>query len=205
MAYALRLKPNDVTAVSAVLSATGIAVLAFSDITTLTGIVVAIWLALGYAFDSADGQLARLTKSGGPSGEWLDHVVDMAKTVLLPGAIVFSLVTHANPVNAGLIGLTVGFATVSVVAFFAWLLVDLLQRIHPAPVPPSAKSDGSAPLIRSLLRLPSDYGIMCWLFVLWGLPVFWWAYGLLFAANLLILLLALPVWFKQAKAAGAGA
>lgn len=207
-AYALNLTPNAVTGISALLSAIGILVLALAPISIWTGMVVAAALALGYAFDSADGQLARLTNTGGPAGEWLDHVVDMGKTVLVPGAIVYSLVIHTDPVNARLVALAIGFAAVSVVAFFAWLLVDLLRRADPAPVPTEARAVGHAPLIRSILRLPSDYGVLCWIFVLWGVPplggvaLFWWAYGLLFAANFVILLVALPVWYRQAKAVG---
>jgi hypothetical protein len=46
--------------------------------------------------------------------------------------------------------------------------------------------------MRSLLRLPSDYGLLCWVLVLWGTTLFWWVYGLLFLANLAILVAALP-------------
>lgn len=200
VAYAMKMSPNQVTAVSAALSAIGILVLALAPISVVTGVVVALALALGYAFDAADGQLARLTGTGSPAGEWLDHVVDMAKTVLLPSAIVFSLITHTSPINSAWVAITLAFATVSVVSFFAWLLVDLLRRVSPTSSP-EPRPTGDAPLLRSLLRSPNDYGIQCWVFVLWGFSLFWWAYGLLFLANLVILLAALPVWFRQAKAA----
>lgn len=199
-AYVLRLTPNGVTAISATLSAIGIAVVAFGPISVVTGVIAALLFALGYAFDSADGQLARLTKTGGPAGEWLDHVVDMAKTVLFHGAILFSLILHTGAVAPGVAALVIGFTTVNVVAFFAWLLVDLLRRSTLEPSAPPDRPSNNAPLLRSLLRLPSDYGVLCWLLVLWGTGLFWWLYGLLFLANLLILLAALPVWFRQAKA-----
>lgn len=198
-AFVAGLTPNGVTAISAALSVIGVVVLASGPITSLTGIIAAFAFAIGYAFDSADGQLARLKKTGGPAGEWLDHVVDMAKTVLFPGAIVLSLVLHTAPVSASKVALTIGYATVSVVAFFAWLLVDLLRRATPATQPVDPIPAGHAPLLRSILRLPSDYGVLCWVLILWGTSLFWWAYGLLFLANLLILLAALPVWFRQAK------
>ncbi len=198
-AYALGLTPNGVTAISAVLSVLGVAVLAFAPIAVYTGVAAAILFAVAYAFDSADGQLARLTGRGGPAGEWLDHTVDMGKTVLFHGAILFSLILHTTAVSPGLAALVIGFMAVNVVAFFAWLLVDLLRRINPDPASREASPTGHAPLLRSILRLPSDYGVLCWVLVLWGTPLFWWIYGLLFVANLVILLAALPVWFRQAK------
>lgn len=199
-AYVMGLTPNGVTAISAVLSAFGILVLAFAPISVFTGIGAAVLFALAYAFDSADGQLARLTKTGGPAGEWLDHTVDMAKTVLFHGAILFSLILHTSSVAPGLAALVLGFMAVNVVAFFAWLLVDLLRRVTPEPAADAPRPSDHAPLLRSILRLPSDYGVLCWVLVFWGTPMFWWFYGLLFVANLVILLAALPVWFRQAKA-----
>jgi phosphatidylglycerophosphate synthase len=202
-AYSLGLTPNGVTAISAGLSVVGIALIAFGPISPLIGFLAALSYALGYAFDSADGQLARLTGTGSPAGEWLDHVVDMGKTVLFHGAIILSLVIHTQPVSVGYVALAIGYATVTTVAFFAWLLVDLLRRASPAVVA-AAKPEGPAPLLRSLLRLPSDYGLLCWVLVLWGVTIagfslFWWVYGVLFLANLLILVAALPVWYRQAR------
>ncbi|MGV1036251.1 MAG: CDP-alcohol phosphatidyltransferase family protein [Candidatus Nanopelagicales bacterium] len=200
LAYVAGLTPNAVTAISAGLSAVAILVMAFAPIATVTGFIAATLFALGYIFDSADGQLARLTASGSPAGEWLDHVVDMGKTVLFHGSIIFSLVYHQTNVSPGRVALVLGFMTVNVVAFFAWLLVDLLRRAEPNPPVEPSRTSGKAPLLRSILRLPGDYGVLCWVLILWGSVLFWWAYGLLFAANLVILLAALPVWFRQARA-----
>ena len=52
--------------------------------------------------------------------------------------------------------------------------------------------------MRSLLRLPSDYGLLLWIFVLWGTP-FYGATAHCWS-NLAILALALPVWYRQAAA-----
>jgi hypothetical protein len=181
----------------------GVVVLAFAPISIVTGFASAILFAIAYAFDSADGQLARLTRTGGPAGEWLDHTVDMGKTVLFHGAILFSLILHLPAVAPGQAALVIGFMAVNVVAFFGWLLVDLLKRTNPQSCTHASAPNTNAPLLRSLLRLPSDYGLLCWLLILWGTPLFWWAYGLVFLANLVILCAALPVWFRQAKAIGA--
>ncbi len=163
--------------------------------TIALGVGVSVLLAMGYALDSADGQLARLRGGGRPVGEWLDHTVDMAKTVLLHGAVLIGWLRFEG-IGWQQALLPVGFAAVSVVAFFGWLLVDLLRRSTPGA--PSGDKPQGAPLARSLLRLPSDYGLLLWIFVLWGTPLFGWVYGALLAANAAILALALPVWFRQA-------
>src|SRR4051794_1561474 len=73
-AYRAGLTPNQVTLVSAAFSYGAVAALAAAA--PSWGLAAAVYaaLALGFAFDSADGQLARLLGAGGPAGEWLDHV-----------------------------------------------------------------------------------------------------------------------------------
>ena len=78
-AFKLGLTPNQVTAISAVFTFAGIGVLATGTPSWWLGLLVAGLLVLGYALDSADGQLARLRGGGSPAGEWLDHVVDATK------------------------------------------------------------------------------------------------------------------------------
>ncbi len=54
----------------------------------------ALMLLIGYAFDSADGQLSRLTGRSSPAGEWLDHMVDATKVVSMPLALGLGLYLH---------------------------------------------------------------------------------------------------------------
>lgn len=196
-AFATGMTPNQITAISAMFSLAGIVLLVALPPSLLLGVGVSVLLAIGYALDSADGQLARLRGGGRPSGEWLDHTVDMAKTVLVHAAVLLAWLRYDTiPWQQAAIPLV--FATVSVVAFFAWLLVDLLRRA--APGTPAGDKPQGAPLVRSLLRLPSDYGLLLWLFVLWGTWLFLPVYALVMLANAAILALALPVWFRQASA-----
>ena len=74
--YAAGWTPNMVTAMSAVLSVSGMVLLLVLPTAVWTGVPVAALLAAGYLFDSADGQLARLKRTSSKSGEWIDHVVD---------------------------------------------------------------------------------------------------------------------------------
>lgn len=207
-AYRLGMSPNQVTAVSALFTYAGIAVVALVRPMPATSVAAAILLLVGYALDSADGQLARLTKSGRPSGEWLDHVIDMGKVCLLHGSIAVSWARWGVPGRGWdegwAVGIPVLFLTVSVVAFFGWLLSDLLVRIsraRGASVAPalSTAAPAAAPALRSILRLPSDYGLLALTFLVYSTWVFPVAYTLLLVANSAILAAALPTWFRQVR------
>lgn len=202
VAYRAGLTPNQVTAASAAFTYLAIACLALIPPSAGLGLAVAGLLLVGYALDSADGQLARLTHSGRPSGEWLDHVVDMGKICLLNGAVAVSWFRWGVPgwqPGPWQVALPVLSLTVAVVSFFGWLLADLLVRASGRPVPPRAGQAG-APVSRSLLRLPSDYGLFALCFAWFATSWFMPTYGLLLAVNALILVAALPTWFQQVRA-----
>ncbi len=210
-AYRVGLVPNQVTAISALASYCGIAVVALVEPSTMMALLVALLLLVGYALDSADGQLARLTRTGRPSGEWLDHVIDMGKICLLHGVVAISWFRWGVPgmdVGAWAIAIPVLFLTVSVVGFFGWLLSDLLVRISQArtavvsaePATAVLAPPQPAPALRSVLRLPGDYGLLALSFAWFASSFFAVSYTILLAANSLILAIALPVWFGQVRA-----
>src|SRR5215213_8858275 len=91
LAHKVGLSPNDVTAVSAVCTFTGIVFLALLPPSWSTALLVATLLVLGYALDAADGQLARLRGGGTLAGEWLDHVIDSFKIATLHLAMLVSV------------------------------------------------------------------------------------------------------------------
>lgn len=205
-AYRLGAVPNQVTAVSALFTYSAIALIALVRPSVWLSIVVAALLLIGYALDSADGQLARLTRSGRPSGEWLDHAIDMGKICLLHAAVAFSWLRWgaAGIHSDWVVAIPLLFLAVAVVAFFSWLLSELLVRVAEAraqvPPPSAPASEEPAPVLRSLLRLPGDYGLLALLFALFATPVFLPAYTLLLVANGLILAAALPVYFQRVRA-----
>ena len=87
IAFRLGLSPNQVTILSGLTSLAGIAVLAIAPATVPVGFLVAFLLALAYALDSADGQVARMQGGGSRTGEWLDHVIDCLKISALHMAV----------------------------------------------------------------------------------------------------------------------
>jgi phosphatidylglycerophosphate synthase len=200
-AFQAGLTPNQVTFISAGFSALALALTALADPSPLTGAGVTLALLAGYAFDSADGQLARLRGGGSPAGEWLDHIVDAVKTSALHLCVLICWYRFYSDRGAALL-VPVGFTLVGAVFFFAQILTDQLRRAHPQQAPAAADSSLAA-VVRSLIVLPTDYGLLCLIFVTLGWPVvFRVAYGLLFAGTSLFVLAALPTWYREAATFG---
>ncbi len=182
-AYQVNLTPNQVTYLSAALTAAGLIVLSLAPATWLTGILVTCCLALGYAFDSADGQLARLRGGGSFAGEWLDHMIDSVKVAAIHVAVLISLYRNFDLPHGWLL-VPLGFTVVSSVHFFGMILVDLMVRIHRATVGAPAPPRAPAEMLKTLLKLPTDYGILCLTFLLLGAhQVFFGTYTVLAVAT----------------------
>lgn len=194
VAHRLGMSPNAVTAVSAILSLTAIVLLVVAPRSPLLGVVVAALLVLGYAWDSSDGQVARLRGGGTLAGEWLDHFVDAVKIVMLHAAVLVASY-RADDLPVVWLLVPIGFGIVAEVTFFAMILNDLLKAKRDTP---SAVARGGSSPLRSLLLLPTDYGVLCLSFLFWG-----WAqgfaavYSVLAAANAVFLVLAARRWFRE--------
>ena len=196
LAFHAGLTPNAVTAVSAVSTGTGIALLALVPPSPLMGLGVAVCLVLGYALDAADGQLARLRGGGSPAGEWLDHMVDAAKSSSLHLAVLVGLY-RSTDVDPVVLLVPLGYCVVDAVTYFGTMLNEALRAQHGVPTraQPTAQRVGIG---RSLLTLPTDYGLLACTFVLFGwtgafVPV----YTVLFLAAAGFLALASVKWFRE--------
>lgn len=199
-AWALRrgLTPNAVTGISALFSAAGIVVLATVPPSWWSGVVVTAALVLGYAFDSADGQVARATRTGGPAGEWLDHMVDATKISALPLALLVGLYRFDAVEDVWLLVPLLN-AVVGAVLFFGMILTEQMRTAHGTRS--VAAQGGRAPWLRSVLVLPTDYGVLCLSFLLLGAPrIFLVVYGLLTLATAGFLVLAARRWFGELRA-----
>lgn len=186
-AYQVGLSPNTVTVISAALTFSGIALLAAARPSWIVGAVVATLLLVGFALDSADGQLARLQGGGSLSGEWLDHVVDAGKVASIHLAVLLSL-HRGGELDEAWLMVPLGFAVVGCVAYFANQLHDQLVRSAGG----GAGRTSDRPAAASLLLLPSDYGVLCMTFFLLGsAQAFIIVYGAIFvfrAVHLAVLL-----------------
>jgi phosphatidylglycerophosphate synthase len=199
LAFHAGLTPNAVTAVSAAFTTTGVALLALAAPSVPTGLTVATCLVLGYALDAADGQLARLRGGGSAAGEWLDHMVDAAKIASLHLALLIGLYRFEPLGRTAWLLVPLGFSVVAVVLFFATLLNEALRAQHGAVT--RALPSGPRPgVLRSLLAAPTDYGVLCLVFLLLGAPgLFAAVYTALFAATAIYLLLATGKWYQEMR------
>ena len=200
LAYGAGLTPNQVTALSALATFAGIGLLAAAPPSVVTGVTVCVLLVLGYALDSADGQLARLRGGGSLQGEWLDHTVDSLKVVAVHLAVLVTWYVHLD-LPAGWLAVPLVFATASSVHFFGMVLVDLLGRVTraEAALPAPAKVAPAASL--SLLKLPTDYGVLCLAMVLLGSQaLFVGVYTVLAVATVGYTLLVMVKWRRDVVA-----
>ncbi|WP_431278367.1 CDP-alcohol phosphatidyltransferase family protein [Leifsonia poae] len=198
-AYRAGLTPNAVTGISAIFTFVAIALLIILPPSWGLGISVALLLLIGYAFDSADGQVSRLQGTSSPAGEWLDHMVDATKVSTMPLALAVGFYRF-DVVPTPWLLVPIGFAIVSAVLFFGMILTEQLRRRTAGAVPLAAEQPGRPSWMRALAVLPMDYGVLCLSFVLLGaVPVFVVVYTLIAAATTAFLLLAAVKWFRELR------
>jgi hypothetical protein len=196
-AYRAGLTPNQVTLVSAAFSYAGIAALAAAPPSWGLALAVYAGLAVGFAFDSADGQLARLLGAGGPAGEWLDHVVDAAKITAVHAAVLVTFYRHFALPGDGWLLLPLGFQLAAVLIFFGGLLTDKLKAAA-SPARPAAP--GAPSRLRAVALLPVDHGVFCAVFLLLGSrSAFRYGYLALFVAHAAFLAAFLTKWFRELR------
>ncbi|MET9924940.1 MULTISPECIES: CDP-alcohol phosphatidyltransferase family protein [unclassified Streptomyces] len=199
-AYRAGLTPNQVTLISALFTYAALAAVALVEPSWTLALLVYAALAVGFAFDSADGQLARLTGRGGPDGEWLDHVVDCGKLVLVHTAVLISFYRFGElPSDAWLL-LPLGFQLAAVVTFCAGLLREKLGKTAVAGAP-AAVAAAPVSQVRAVALLPADYGVFCLVFLLLGAPgAFRAGYAVLAVVHTLFLAAFLTKWFRELRA-----
>ncbi len=195
LAHTGGLTPNRVTGISAAHTFAGILLLVLAPQTWWTGVLVALLLALGYAWDSADGQVARLRGGGSVAGEWLDHFVDAIKLASLHLAVLLGLYLHSPFRDTPWLLVPIVYSITASVTFFGMLLNDLLKAGSGMV---STHNRGGGTLGRSVLLLPTDFGLLCLVFVLWGWPeAFLVVYTALAFAGLVFLCMAARRWFRE--------
>lgn len=195
LAHGVGLSPNQVSLLSAAHTFVAIGVIALAPASVVAGFVIALLLVFGYAWDSADGQVARLRGGGSTQGEWLDHFIDTLKISSMHLAVLVGLHRTLPEEATWALLIPLVFSATASTTFTAMLLNDLLKGKHAVA---STHKRGGGTLRRSLLVLPTDFGLVCLVFVLWGWPVVFLAgYGLLAAVALAFLMMAAVKWFRE--------
>jgi len=202
VAAVIGLRPNQVTLVSAACTFTALALVALVSPQWWLGLLVCALLLLGYALDSADGQLARLLGGGSRAGEWLDHVIDATKISVLHSVVLVSFYRFTDASDLQLL-VALASQAVSVVLFFGLILIDQLRRsANPGAVTSTAATKSRRfQMLQTAIAIPSDYATLCLCFALLGWQTSFRAvYSTLFFLNTLFLLLALARWWRQVRA-----
>ena len=198
VAHRVGMTPDQVTLLSACCTYLGIVLIAVWAPSAWAAVLTSLLLMLGYALDSADGQLARLRHGGSAAGEWLDHVADVIKLSTIHAAIAISLFRFcmdALPTAALLVPLA--FGAVQSIHFFSYILTYQL-RYHGGT--PLARGEGRPGLAKSVLSVPTDYGLMCFVLMLRFAPVaFVWVYGVMLVGYAVYVVLALPKWYLELR------
>lgn len=171
--------PNGVTALSALFGVGGVLTLALVT-DWWAGLLAAGLLLIGYILDSADGQLARIQRRGGPAGEWLDHVVDGIRAPLVHIAVGVHLFRTEAPLW------TVLVAGLFSVVVSAWFLSQLLAEKLLPKAAASAEPPRSG-VLDSVVKQPQDPSTTYFVLLLIGVPVLFVAvYAALAAWHLVI-------------------
>ncbi|MFE3886775.1 CDP-alcohol phosphatidyltransferase family protein [Streptomyces lydicus] len=200
--YTLKLTPNQITLISAVFTFAGVVMIATLRPSSAVAAGIFAALVIGFALDSADGQLARLTRTGSAAGEWLDHVVDCAKMLAVHMAVLVSFYRYFGFSDPRWLLLPVVFQFAAVVVFFGGILTEQLRRAE------RQKSGASAPApqastLRSVALLPVDYGVFCAIFLLFGSrDLFTALYCCLLVAHVLFMGAFLVKWYRELSAPG---
>lgn len=191
------LTPTQVTLLSALCTFTAIGLIAATEPSALMSVAVAALLMLGYALDSADGQLARLTGTGSAAGEWLDHFFDALKAATIHLAVLISW-ARSDELAPVMLAVPLVYSAVASTYFFGMIGADFLRRrAGVAAGGGTGAAYRSSPLY-ALAVLPTDYGLLCLATLLLWLPVpFAAVYTLMAAATLAVLALAAVRWYRS--------
>lgn len=203
-AFKLGMTPNQVTTVSAGFTFAALALIATVPSTVLNGVIVTVLLLIGFALDAADGQLARLRGGGSAVGEWLDHVIDCVKCTAINLVVLIAWFRYFELSDPALLLIPLAFTLQSSTFFFTIILTEQLRR-SAAGVRPSSQPNTSepAPILKSIVKLPTDYGVHCLAFLLLGFhTVFIWVYAALTLINVASLGVALIQWYRELRSLG---
>lgn len=186
--------PNQLTLLGSLFTFPALAAVALLRPEPVLSVCVGVALALGFALDAADGQLARSQRSASLPGEWLDHVLDCVRIVVLHLVVLVAFYRFfALPSPLFLLAPMV-FQLAAVVIFFAGILTQQLK----ARVAVERSGGGPASAWGSVLLLPVDYGTTCVCFLFLGSrDLFLALYCVLLLAHVLFMAAFLVKWFRE--------
>jgi phosphatidylglycerophosphate synthase len=137
----------------------GLMYIATIGYTTVGGIIISIViLLLGYALDSADGQLARLRNLHSEAGEYLDHIVDCVKMPIFHITVTLIIIRSVQLENELIIFYLL---TISVFASAKYFSSEIKEKL----LTRKGISNRGMKKYEMILLTPFDYGVMCFIFL----------------------------------------
>jgi phosphatidylglycerophosphate synthase len=193
MVYRSGITPNQVTVVGTLFTFPALAAVALLPPGPVMSVCVFAALALGFALDSADGQLARSRQTESVSGEWLDHVLDSVKIPAVHMVVLVSFYRFFDLPSQAFLLVPLAFQLTAGVIFFGAILTEKLKSQT------GRKAASAQPsTLRSVLLLPVDYGTVCVSFLfLASQDLFLVVYCALFLAHVLFMAAFLMKWFRE--------
>ena len=155
--------PNFVSFISVCFSTLGLIVLVALEPAWWTGLIVGTALAVGFMFDSADGQVSRVTGASSKTGEWVDHVADAFRSPAIHFCTATAVMVY-RPESWWLAIVALVYGWVTSGQFMSQILAEQFVRA-------AGRKQTRGGNLRSFVLLPTDPGVLCWSFVLWGFGV----------------------------------
>ena len=125
-------------------------------------------------------------------------MVDGTKITSLHLAVLIGFYRFGDLPGQAWLLIPIGYAVVANVMFFGLTLIDRLRRHYLDPANPVLPRKPT--LFRSIAVLPTDYGLLCLSFVLFGWREgFEVVYALFFVANTFFLTLAVGKWYRETR------
>ena len=146
--------------------------------------------------------------SGAPAREAFAYRFDaiarlverFTETIGLARFAVDGLAPDAAGLPVAVLLVPLAFSAVQGVHFFSYILTYQLRHGDHAPL---ASGEGRASFLKSVLSVPTDYGLLCLVMALRFAPVvFLWVYGLMLVGFAAYLGLALPKWYLELRRQG---
>ena len=152
--------PNVVSVVSVCFSTVGLEVLVAFPPAWWSGLIAGTLLAVGFMFDSADGQVSRVTGASSKTGEWVDHVADAFRSPAIHLCTAIAVMAY-RPESWWLAIVALVYGWVTSGQFMSQILAEQFVRA-------AGRKQTRGGNLRSFVLLPTDPGVLCWSFVLWG-------------------------------------
>ena len=145
--------PNFVSFVSVCFSAIGLVALVALSPAWWSGLIVGVALAVGFMFDSADGQVSRVTGASSKTGEWVDHVADAFRSPAIHFCTAIAVMAYL-PESWWLALVALAYGWVTSGQFMSQILAEQFVRA-------AGRKQTRGGNMRSFILLPTDPGSGC--------------------------------------------